>query len=113
MRLFDLGERTECFGEAILELAKSIQPTSITRPLIEQLVRAGTNVGANYCEADDASAKKDFIYKIGICQREVKETQFWLKMILKASPNVDAANLINEAQESRLIFSSIIHKSKR
>jgi four helix bundle protein len=43
--------------------------------LIRQLVRAGTSIGANYCEANDAESKKDFRHKIGVCRKESKETK--------------------------------------
>jgi len=51
---YDLEERTGLFGEKIIRFAKKIRETWLTRSLISQLIRAGTSVGANYCEADDA-----------------------------------------------------------
>ena len=51
---YDLEERTACFGEAIIRFAKTLPKDTVNLPLISQLVRAGTSVGANYCEADDA-----------------------------------------------------------
>jgi len=111
---YDLRERTAKFGENIINFAKNIPENSITRPLISQLVRAGTSVGANYCEADDASTKKDFFYKIGICRRESKESKHWLRMIATAvlSLGNQAQSLLREAQELNLIFSAIINKSE-
>jgi len=60
-REFDLEERTALFGEAVIKFAKRIPINEVTRSLIGQLVRAGTSVGANYVEADDASTKKEFL----------------------------------------------------
>ena len=57
---YDLEERTAKFGEEIIEFSKKIPRNPITISLISQLVRAGTSVGANYCEADDACSKKDW-----------------------------------------------------
>lgn len=57
---FDLEERTAKLGEKIIKFAKTIPENSINRPLIIQLIKAGTSVGANYCEADDAESKKTF-----------------------------------------------------
>lgn len=112
---FDLEERTIQFGENIIELAKKIPKNTITIPLIDQLVRAGTSVGANYCEADGANSKKDFVHKIGISKREAKETKYWLRMIMKAVPELkeEAEILWNEAQELNLIFSSVINTCKK
>ena len=67
---FDLEERTARFGEGVIAFAKKIPRNPVTLPLISQLVRSGTSVGANYCEADDAVSKKDFRNKIGTCKKE-------------------------------------------
>ena len=111
---YNLRERTEKFGRNIINFAKTIPENSITKSLISQLVRAGTSVGANYCEADDASTKKDFFYKIGICRREAKESKHWLLMIVEAAPSLksNASLLSSEAQELNLIFSAIINRRK-
>jgi len=74
-RVFDLEERTGRFGEAIIEFAKTLDRNEINRPLIGQLVDAGTSIGANYSEADGAESKRDFRHKIGICKKESKETK--------------------------------------
>ncbi|MCK5084817.1 MAG: four helix bundle protein, partial [Candidatus Pacebacteria bacterium] len=72
---FDLEERTAEFGENIIKFAKKIPKNTITIPIITQLIKAGTSVGANYCEADGAESKKDFEHKMGICKKEAKETK--------------------------------------
>ena len=112
---FDLEERTAKFGEDIIEFAKKIPPISITLPLITQLVKAGTSVGANYCEADCAETKKDFEHEIGICKKESKETKHWLRMIAKAVPELkdESREHWKEANELNLIFSSIVNKSRK
>ncbi|KKW13451.1 MAG: hypothetical protein UY52_C0044G0011 [Parcubacteria group bacterium GW2011_GWC2_49_9] len=73
-RTYDLKERTAEFGKRIIEFARRIPTNQITSPLISQLVRSGTSVGANYCEADNASSRKDFKHKISICKKEAMET---------------------------------------
>lgn len=92
-----------------LNLPKKIPLDPITRRLIEQLVGAGTSVGANYCEADDAVSKKDFRHKISICKREARESKFFLRMIVKAVPELrdEAKPLWQEAKELHLIFAKI------
>jgi len=60
---YDLEERTAQFGEDIVRFCNEVPRGIITNPLINQLVKAGTSVGANYCEADDAESKKDFRHK--------------------------------------------------
>ena len=112
---YDLEERTAKFGENIIKFAKKIPVTQITKPLISQLVRSATSIGANYCEADSADSKKDFVYKIGVCKRESRETKHWLRMLVQVIPILrsEAKHLWQEAQELNLIFSSIINSSKK
>ncbi|MGO8741120.1 MAG: four helix bundle protein [Limisphaerales bacterium] len=109
---YDLHERTACFGENIIAFAKSLPPDRVLAPLIPQLVRAGTSIGANYCEADDAVSKKEFFHKIGTCKKESRETKCWLRMIVAAEPvcRDNARKLWQEAKELHLIFAAIFRK---
>jgi len=106
---YDLEERTARFGEAIIEFAKKVPVNPVTVRLIEQMVGAGTSIGANYCEADDAVSKKDFRNKIGTCKKEARETKFHLRMIAKAALELReaAVPLWQEAKELHLIFAKI------
>ncbi len=83
---FDLEERTAIFGEEIIKFCKSIKQDVITKPIINQIIRSGTSVGANYCEANGASSKKDFKNKIYICKKEIQETKHWIRMAITAVP---------------------------
>ena len=109
---YDLEERTARFGEAIIRFAKKIPQNPVNNRLIEQLVGAGTSVGANYCEADDAVSKRDFRNKIGTCRKEAKETKFFLRMVATAEEHLraEARILWQEAKELHLIFCSIYRK---
>ena len=109
---FDLEERTASFGEQIIGFAKRIRVTPVNMPLISQLVRAATSVGANYCEANDACSKKDFRHKIGICRKEAKESKHWLRMVAAAEDELrgDSRKLWQEAKELNMIFSAILRK---
>src|SRR3989304_2995355 len=111
---YDLEERTAQFGEAIIELVKTFPQDPINNPLISQIVRAATSVGANYMEADGAESKKDFQHKIAICKKEAKETKHWIRMVAKANPHRDeeCRRLGQEAKELTLIFSSILLSKK-
>ena len=114
-RKFDLEDRTARFGENIISYVKSLPKNEITRPLISQIVRSSTSVGANYMEADAAESKKDFLHKIGICPKELKETKHWLRMIAHAdSQHIEASRVLwKEAQELTLIFSAIWRGKKK
>ena len=110
---YDLEERTANFGEQTIIFAKAIPRTAVTSSLIDQVVRAATSVGANYCEADDSGTKKEFCYRIGICRREARECKHWFRMIATAVPDLkqELRPLWQEAKELNLIFSSILRKA--
>jgi four helix bundle protein len=111
-KIYNLRDRTAKFGEDIIKFAKTLPINTINIPLIGQIVRAGTSIGANYMEADGAESKKDFIHKIAICKKESKETMHWLHMISVANPDrkEECRTLWKEAHELSLIFSSILRK---
>lgn len=112
-REFDLAERTACFGESAIQFARSIRLDAVTQPLVSQLVRSATSIGANYGEADEAGSKKEFRYRISLCKRESKETEHWLRMVAAASPDHAEVSrgLWKEAHELTLIFGSIYRNS--
>ncbi len=111
---YDLEDRTAEFGENIIVFCKNIKLDIFTRPLISQLIRSATSIGANYCEANNASSKKDFRNKIFICKKESQETKYWLRMIAKCSEDkkIEAREFWQEVQELTMIFQKIISSSK-
>ena len=99
-------------GEAIVEFAKTIPQNPVTNRIITQLVGAGTSVGANYVEADDAVSKPrklSGLKNIGTCRKEARETKHFLRMAVRAVPELkpQARMLWLEARELHLIFSKI------
>ena len=113
-RDYNLEERTAKFGENIIKFCKDIKQDVITIPIISQIIRSGTSIGANYCEANGASSKKDFRNKIYICKKEVQETKHWLRMVVVTVPEKkeEARGLWQEAQELTLIFGKIVSTLK-
>ena len=107
----DLEERTAVFGENIIDLCKKLQPSIINNPIIVQLIRSSTSVGANYMEANGASSRRDFANKIFICKKEAQETKHWLRMLSKAVEDKEVTLklrlLWQECQELTLIFQKI------
>ncbi|MFO1450283.1 MAG: four helix bundle protein [Opitutaceae bacterium] len=110
---YDLEERTTVFANLVIELCLEVRETAVTRPLISQLVRSGTSIGANYCEADDAESKPDFRHKIALCRKESREAKYWCRLLAQAVPEKKAPlrSLWTEANELNLIFSTIFRKS--
>lgn len=107
---YDLEERTESFAKAVIEFAKKINRDPISLPLISQLVRSATSVGANYREANGACSRKDFKNKVFLCKKEIKETEYWINMLNKADERTAHASesIRKEARELVLIFSKIV-----
>ena len=114
--IYDLEERTTVFSENLIDFCKKCPKTVITMPLIDQGLRSGTSIGANYCEANGASSKKDFKNKIFICKKEGKETLYWLRLIGRALDEEElkeeCRKLWQEAKELTLIFSKIAYSTK-
>jgi four helix bundle protein len=113
-RVYDLEERTARFGEALIDFAQAIPQNPVTNRIIAQLVGAGTSVGANYVEADDAVSEKEFLKCVGTCRKEARETKHFLRMIVRAVPELkpEARELWLEARELHLIFSKIWRSGK-
>jgi len=106
---YDLEERTAKFSENIIDLVKTIKRDDINRNIIIQLVRAATSIGANYCEANASSSKRDFRNKIFICKKEANETKYWLRILARRHPESKERikNFWQEAHEFHLIFQKI------
>jgi four helix bundle protein len=112
--LYDLEQRTARFGEAIIDFAKKIPLGPLTDRIISQLVGAGTSVGANYDEADDAVSKREFLKYIGTCKKEARESKHFLRMAARAVPELksEARELWLEARALHLIFAKIWRSGK-
>lgn len=108
---FDLEERTLEFGKRIIRLAQALPKNTINIRLIDQIVRAGTSVGANYREANETETKRDFKFRVRICR---KETVYWLNLIIEANPQFTKRiePLLKESGELVKIFATILLKSK-
>ncbi len=113
--IYNLEERTARFAESVIDFVKSVGVTSINKRIIEQLIGSAGSVGANYCEANEAESRRDFIHKISIAKKEIKETKHWLRLLARVETLrvEDIRNLLQETQELLLIFSKIITTSKK
>jgi len=106
---YNLEERTTRFAESLIDFIRTLPVNSITKPIINQLIRSGTSIGANYHEANEASSSKDFRNKIFISKKESSETKHWLRLIARAIPEKEniAKMLWKEVHEFTLIFAKI------
>ena len=104
----DLEERTIKFGKAIVKFSYNTEKHQVINKIIDQLVRSGTSIGANYMEAINASSKKDFKNKIFICKKEAQETRYWLIILEDYVKNTELIYLKQECYELNLIFQKIV-----
>lgn len=113
---YDLEERTLKFSKNLIDFLKVCPKNNITFPLIDQTLRAGTSIGANYREANGASSKKDFYNKIFICKKESKESLYWLELLGKTLDDEkllkQCSALWSESKEFILIFGKIVSNRK-
>lgn len=113
---YDLEKRTLDFSGKLILFCKACPKDIITIPIINQLIRSGTSIGANYREANGASSRKDFQNKIFICKKEAKETLYWLELIGNSINDdklkSDCRTLWQESKELILIFGTIAHSTK-
>ena len=108
----DLEKRTFRFSVDVIKFLKTIKYSKENDVIKYQLAKSATSIGANYEEAQGAYSKEDFKYKIGICFRESKESNYWLR-IIKATEISNSENLnylLQESKEIKSIFGSIMKK---
>jgi len=113
--IYDLEERTFQFAKAVRLFIKTLPKTIANSEDGRQVIKSSGSVGANYIEANESLSKKDFVIRIKISRKEAKESAYWLRLIHETNDltNADEAiRLIQEANELKKIFSSILEKSK-
>lgn len=107
-------ERLLKFAVRIIHLANKLPRTPAGFAIASQLIKAGTSIGANTEEAQDASSTRDFIQKLNIALREAKETRYWL-MVVKTAGLIESKyidNEIIECDEIIAILTSSVKSSK-
>jgi four helix bundle protein len=111
---YDLEDRTLEFGKRIIRMCKALPKNTINFKLIDQVMRSGTSMGANYREANETETKRDFKFRMRISRKEGKETIYWLHLIIEANPEFieRIEPLLQETTELVKIFAAILEKSK-
>jgi len=115
-RKFDLEERLIDFAVRIIRTAESLPKTKIGNHISGQLIRCGTSPAPNYGEAQSAESLADFIHKMKICLKELRETRVWLLMIVRTNllkPVSKLEPLIDESNELISIFVKSIDTAKK
>jgi four helix bundle protein len=115
-RKFDLEERLLEFASAIIDLSEKLPDSRAGNHVAGQVLRSGTSPYPNHGEAEDAESRDDFIHKLKLCLKELRETRRWARLIKRQGWAKDDTTLIfilSEAEELIRIFFSSIQTAKR
>ena len=110
----DLDERLLTYGARVIKLVESLPRTLAGRRIGDQLLRSATSAGANYEEARGAESRSDFVHKMQVALKELRESHYWLRLLMKAEilPVDRLADLLNEATQLRAILSKSVATTK-
>jgi len=114
-KTYDLEERLIDFAVRIIRMAESLPKTKVANHIAGQLIRCGTSPAPNYGEAQSAESRADFIHKMKVCPKELRETRVWLLMIVRATlikPVSKLDSLLQEINELISIFVTSIRTAK-
>ncbi len=115
-KTYDLEDRLIDFAVRIIRMAESLPKTKVANHIAGQLIRCGTSPAPNYGEAQSAESRSDFIHKMKVCLKELRETRVWLIMIVRAKlikPVSKLDYLIQENNELISIFVTSIRTAKK
>ena len=112
---YDLEDRLIDFAVRIIRLAQSLPKTEVGKHISGQILRSGTSPAPNYGEAQGAESQADFIHKMRICLKELRETKVWLRIIERANLVCSAKlkGLVDENDELIAIFTTSIKTAAR
>ena len=116
MRGNDIADRLLDLGVRAIKMADSLPKSPSGKHISAQIIRSATSAGANYEEARGAESNKDFVHKLGICLKELRETRYWLKIVCRTKlvPPNKMNDIVREADElCRIIGKSIVTAKKK
>jgi len=104
-----LADRLLTFAVSVIKIVNDLPKDRVGKHVSYQLLKSGTSPGANYEEARGAESTRDFIHKLRVALKELKESRFWLKLI-KAVPLIDPDRVVPLLQECEELI-AILAKS--
>ncbi len=112
LQIFDLENRLIEFGVRIIRLAEALPKTRVGNHIAGQIIRSGTSPAPNYGEAQSAESRSDFIHKMQVCLKELRETRVWLLFIAKANLVKSASQLDSLIEENNQLISIFVASVK-
>ena len=116
MRKFDLEDRLLEYASAVIDLSEALPNTRAGTHVAGQILRSGTSPYPNHGEAEAAESRDDFIHKLRICVKELRETRRWARLIKRKGRAKEGPTLLfvlNESDELIRIFRSSIQTAQR
>jgi four helix bundle protein len=112
---FDLEERLLEFSARIIEIVDALPNTRAANHIAGQLLRCGTSPYGNHGEVEAAESRRDFVHKLRVCLKELKETRRWLRLVrrVKFLPEQKIAPVLSEAEQLTKIFFASIRTAER
>ena len=109
-RRYDLEDRLIRFGAEVCRLAEQLPDTFMGKHIARQMIRSSTSPVANYGEVQTAESRRDFVHKLRICVKELRETRAWLKLIvrLELCPDSAVVNALRECDELIAILATSV-----
>lgn len=108
-----LGDRTVDYGLAVIDYCGGLPRTFAGRHVADQLLRSATSVAANYAEASEAESPADFVHKMKLALKEIKESRVWLLFASRVDASRSVEALRRESQELVLMLSSSVATAQR
>jgi len=115
-REYDLQNRFIDFAVRIIKLSEALPETKVGKHICSQILRSGTSPAPNYGEAQSAESRADFIHKLKIALKELRETEIWLKVIVRSEliqPSDALALLLQETDELISILFKSVETAKK
>jgi four helix bundle protein len=113
---YNLEDRLLEFAANIIELTESLPNTRAGNHIAGQLLRSGTSSLSNHGEVEAAESRRDFLHKLRICLKELRETKRWLRLAHRVKDLGPRANLViclNEVEELIRIFVASIRTAEK
>jgi len=113
-RAYDIEDRLVAFAVMVMDLVDGLSGTRASRHVADQLIRCGTSPAANYGEAQGAESRKDFIHKMKVALKELRETRVWLRIMkIRSMAQSDLGPILEECEELLCIFNTSIRTAEK
>lgn len=110
----DTLDRVDAFCDRVLDVVAELERLQVSRRILDQLTDAGTAVGANLFEADEAMSRKDFVKCLAIANKELNETRFWIRLVSRRKwiDEPRLVGLLDESDQLKRVIGAIIVKTR-